>query len=92
MRFCAAIHLTSSDTIRDSRGSIENKETPRGDGNTSSLYLCGNDNIENKETPRGDGNPFTFEFITKTGFIENKETPRGDGNNLKMFRNNCYLL
>ena len=57
MRFCAAIHLTSSDTIRDSRGSIENKETPRGDGNTlmivpTSAFI----KIENKETPRGDGN------------------------------------
>ena len=66
MRFCAAIHLTSSDTIRDSRGSIENKETPRGDGNYSNssrnieLY-----DIENKETPRGDGNSFN-EFLNVT--------------------------
>lgn len=55
MRFCAAIHLTSSDTIRDSRGSIENKETPRGDGNSiyfsTTVAIC----IENKETPRGGG-------------------------------------
>ena len=57
MRFCAAIHLTSSDTIRDSRGSIENKETPRGDGNGIKETLSTSINpIENKETPRGDGN------------------------------------
>ena len=58
MRFCAAIHLTSSDTIRDSRGSIENKETPRGDGNPIKKKSQNKErNIENKETPRGDGNP-----------------------------------
>ena len=56
MRFCAAIHLTSSDTIRDSRGSIENKETPRGDGNFDFLSNAHTITIENKETPRGDGN------------------------------------
>ena len=56
MRFCAAIHLTSSDTIRDSRGSIENKETPRGDGNGASFDGAFLTFIENKETPRGDGN------------------------------------
>ncbi len=56
MRFCAAIHLTSSDTIRDSRGSIENKETPRGDGNLNSKSSVLYSHIENKETPRGDGN------------------------------------
>ena len=58
MRFCAAIHLTSSDTIRDSRGSIENKETPRGDGNLEMAFASevSQDMIENKETPRGDGN------------------------------------
>ena len=57
MRFCAAIHLTSSDTIRDSRGSIENKETPRGDGNPNvAPFLFVYWYIENKETPRGDGN------------------------------------
>ena len=56
MRFCAAIHLTSSDTIRDSRGSIENKEPPRGDGNENFSPSIMSRIIENKETPRGDGN------------------------------------
>ena len=62
MRFCAAIHLTSSDTIRDSRGSIENKETPRGDGNKVIELKSFSIQIENKETPRGDGNSSRFCF------------------------------
>ena len=79
MRFCAAIHLTSSDTIRDSRGSIENKETPRGDGNSILSYLfIYKPSIENKETPRGDGNSIYFS-TTVAICIENKETPRGGG-------------
>ena len=81
MRFCAAIHLTSSDTIRDSRGSIENKETPRGDGNELvNLYSVQSRRIENKETPRGDGNGIKETLSTSINPIENKETPRGDGN------------
>ena len=69
MRFCAAIHLTSSDTIRDSRGSIENKEPREGTETVIKNTPQPVDRkIENKETPRGDGNlvpNFSLNFFVK---------------------------
>ena len=60
--------------------SIENKETPRGDGNPCFLFINTPPLIENKETPRGDGNYSRIDKRNSKDRIENKETPRGDGN------------
>ena len=43
---------------------IENKETPRGDGNKPFLPSLLMTFIENKETPRGDGNVSDLSTVT----------------------------
>ena len=42
---------------------IENKETPRGDGNLVLRDKYAMNWIENKETPRGDGNRLSFLLV-----------------------------
>ena len=50
---------------------IENKETPRGDGNLRSRrFIVRLITIENKETPRGDGNIYLYVQSTKYPYRE----------------------